>query len=449
MSLRKKLFCLIIGMIVFPLLASGLTMLFIVVVIEGGLDPSNFMDYMEWVFEDFAPAVREGRELPPLPDSGASFVFLSPDNVVIVSNLEAFPVGSRTAPEEVFAEFTLFESGDEQWIITSRVMRNDRFAGTVLSSGWVNVESLERLTESRTWIFIFYIVCAIAFGLAVGGAGILRNIRRRVTDLEEAAKKIAAGNYDFQLEPRGRDEFTSLTQSFEIMRTTIKENSAQRARFLMAVSHDLKTPLTSIHGYIEALEDGMAGDEEARQKYWGIIRSKAGILEERIFELIDFVKMQTGDWRMRHTDFRLKEFLAEISSGFGEDAAVGKKTFAQRLDIPDSLEVRGDRALLTRVFENLFGNALRYSEENAFIELSCRQTPGGVEIRLFNSGKALAPEELELIFEPFYRGSSSRREPGFGLGLSTARSILESHGWTIHAESGPQAGVCFVIRVPG
>jgi signal transduction histidine kinase len=231
------------------------------------------------------------------------------------------------------------------------------------------------------------------------------------------------------------------------MRKTIKENSAQRARFLMAVSHDLKTPLTSIRGYIEALEDGMAGDEESRTKYLDIIRSKTGVLEERIFELIDFVRMQTGDWRMRHTAFGLKKFLAEISVVFGEDASVEKKTFTTRLDIPDSAEVLGDKTLLTRVFENLFGNALRYSEENGHIELSAWSGSGGIEIRLSNSGKGIPPEELELVFEPFYRGSSSRREPGFGLGLSTARSILENHGWTIHAES-EHGTVCFVIRMP-
>jgi signal transduction histidine kinase len=232
------------------------------------------------------------------------------------------------------------------------------------------------------------------------------------------------------------------------MRKTIQENSAQRSRFLMAVSHDLKTPLTSIRGYTEAIEDGMATDEETRARYLGIIRAKTGVLEERIFELIDFVRMQTGDWRMRHTVFGLKKFLVEISGLFAQDLRVEKKTFSARLDIPDSVEVLGDKALLMRVFENLFGNALRYSEENSFIELSAQSVSDGADIRLFNSGKGIAPEELELIFEPFYRGSSSRRERGFGLGLSSARSILENHGWSIRAESVPGTGVSFVIHIP-
>jgi signal transduction histidine kinase len=450
MTLRKKLFCLTVGMIVFPFLASGLIGLLVFLFFRGGLDPSDLMEHMEWVFDAFAPAVREGETPPPLPEeNNALFVFLSPDNAVVFSNIGAFPAGEKAAPEEVVAALRPPEGDDEQWIIINRVMRDKQFAGTVLSSGMIDLKSIDRLTNFRNSLFLFYIVFASVFGIAVGGAGILRNVRRRIADLEGAAKKIAAGNYDFELVPVGKDEFTSLTQSFEIMRKTIKENSAQRARFLMAVSHDLKTPLTSIRGYIEALEDGMAGDEQTRERYLGIIRGKTGILEERIFELIDFVRMQTGDWRMRHTSFGLRGFLAEISAVFAEDAAVEKKTFEVRLDIPDSAEAHGDRALLTRVFENLFGNALRYSEENGFIELSARQTSGGVEIRLFNSCKAPAPEELELIFEPFYRGSASRREPGFGLGLSTARSILESHGWTIHAESAPRAGIYFVIRIPG
>jgi signal transduction histidine kinase len=443
MTLRKKLFILMAGMVVFPFLASGFTMLIVFSILGRGFDTSAFLNHAEWMFKDFDPAVREGRDLPSPPNTVPSvpFVFLSPDNVVVLSNFDVFPAGARAAPEEVFAAFSLLGGANEQWIISERLMRGTQFAGTTFAVGALEVD----MFEFRESILLFYVVFSLVLGLAVGGARILRNIRRSIAELEAAAKKIAAGNYDFRLVPRGRDEFTALTQSFETMRGAIKENSAQRSRFLMAVSHDLKTPLTSIRGYIEALEDGMAEDEEARDRYLGIIRGKTEVLEERIFELIDFVRMQTGDWRIRHTVFGLKKFLEEISAVFGEDAAAGKKAFSARLDIPASEEVRGDMRLLHRVFENLFGNALRYSEENGRIELSARMASGGAEIRLFNSGRGVAPEELELIFEPFYRGSSSRREPGFGLGLSTARSILEGHGWTIHAEAGEEGGVCFVI----
>ncbi|MDR1316921.1 MAG: HAMP domain-containing histidine kinase [Spirochaetales bacterium] len=446
MTLRKKLVFLMIGMIFFPFLASGLTMFLVFLITGSESGAPEFMSYLRWLYEDFTPAVQKGG-LPPMPKESFPLVFLSPDNTVLLSTDGAFPVGSRISPEAVFDAFRFSTGGNDQWqIIMQRVRRNNQEAGTLVVAG--NIDFSLELVAAREWIFIFYIVLAIVLAAAIGGAGIIRNMRRSIAGLEEAAKKIAAGNYDFALVPRGRDEFTSLTESFETMRKTIQENSAQRSRFLMAVSHDLKTPLTSIRGYTEAIEDGMATDEETRARYLGIIRAKTGVLEERIFELIDFVRMQTGDWRMRHTMFGLKKFLVEISGLFAQDLRVEKKTFSARLDIPDSVEVLGDKALLMRVFENLFGNALRYSEENSFIELSAQSVSGGADIRLFNSGKGIAPEELELVFEPFYRGSSSRRERGFGLGLSSARSILENHGWSIRAESVPQSGVSFIIHIP-
>jgi signal transduction histidine kinase len=230
------------------------------------------------------------------------------------------------------------------------------------------------------------------------------------------------------------------------MRLSLKEETAKRSRFLMAVTHDLRTPLTSIRGYLEAFADGLAEETESREKYLSIIRDKAGLLENRINEMLDFVKMETGEWKLKLGALELPSFLRELGTGFAEDGRIMDRRFEIDLDLPEDLSIQADAGLLTRVLENLVHNAFRYSDKGDRVEIAARGTVGRVVIEVKDSGRGIAAEERGKVFQPFYRGTRSRNEPGFGLGLSIVKSIVEAHGWAIELD-GADGETIFRIRM--
>lgn len=277
---------------------------------------------------------------------------------------------------------------------------------------------------------------------------LIRSINQSLKKIEEATRKVAEGDFEFELKAKGNDSIASLTRSFNIMRLKVKEEYDRRSRFFMGVSHDLKTPLTSISGYADAILEGYAGDKETLYKYMEIIRSKTNILSERISHLIHFVKLETRDWKSTLEFVPLKRFLLKLADSFGVEADIYNFNFESSLEIPEELGINMDRELVTRSFENLMHNAYRYSYPESLITLSVHREGGEVIICIVNRGEGIYQEELSNIFEPFYRGTGGRNDDGFGLGLANVAAVIKSHGWEIYAESELKKETVFTIKIP-
>ncbi|HEY9594788.1 MAG TPA: HAMP domain-containing sensor histidine kinase [Spirochaetia bacterium] len=295
----------------------------------------------------------------------------------------------------------------------------------------------------------------LAFTIAVGSLVgfmtimsllIIRSINASIARLVVATRRISAGDLDFQLPVDGRDSIGALTRSFEQMRRRVRADAEARSRFIMSVSHDLKTPLSSISGYLDAIEDGMAQEPGQLEKYLAIIRDKTGLLESRISQLIDYVKLETGDWKKSREPIALKGFLMEAMTVFGSEAEVRGFTFETAIDLPPSLVVPMDGDLVFRALENLVQNAFRYADPGSTIRFGATIEGSSVRIDIANRG-AIAEKDLPFIFEPFYKGSRSRREAGFGLGLSVVKWVTSSHGWLIDVVSR-DGDTTFAIRIP-
>ncbi len=290
-------------------------------------------------------------------------------------------------------------------------------------------------------------LAAIAFSLSgIISAGLVSSFRK----LEKAAEGIASGDLESQVpaEKRQIREISALAQAMERMRGALAEDRSRRARFLASVSHDLRTPLTSIKGYIEAVEDGLASDPETMGRYLRIMRDKTNILEDRVSELLDFARMGTGEWRLRRIELFLKDFLESKCAAFHEDATAAGKIFSFNLSELEGLRVLADPKMLSRALENIFSNALRYSPAGGTISLEARVSQGkeAVELSIADSGPGIPSAELERIFDPYFRGGQASGE-GEGLGLCIARSILRDHGWQIRASSPPGGGARFSISL--
>ena len=463
MKLRAQLALLVGGIVVVPfLVAASVLMLQYLNARANARDPERFLPGT-WIR---AGTTRSQRiiELGALEDQrppGMEVVVLGADGNVEFSTIPGFVAGASIDSSAVLEylrendQATLFRPRDPQG---SAVVSG---AG-VAAAGGIAAEPLflvrlppprdepvtfVRIVRSRILESLVY----PALGLLLFASGtsfwIVRRFNRSVRSLEAATSRVADGELDFSLPVRGNDEVASLTRSFDRMRSALKEEFARRARFIMGVSHDLRTPLALIQGYVEAVADGKAADPETHRKYLSIVQDKTRALDGMVSDLIEFVRMDTGEWKLTHRPVPLAPFLRPIALRYAEDAAILRRSFTHAIELSDDVEVSMDEALLGRALENLIGNAIRYTREGGTIALRAGIESGVPVLTIADTGVGIPAEDLPRIFDPFYRGTNARREQGFGLGLATVKSIVEGHGWTIAVASDVGRGSTFRITM--
>jgi signal transduction histidine kinase len=296
---------------------------------------------------------------------------------------------------------------------------------------------------------VVIVFVALFFFCALVITFIARSVARSVTSLEKATRRIAEGNFDTAVGVKGSNEITSLAHSLNTMRQALKESQIRRSRFIMGVSHDLRTPLALIKGYTEAIADDVADSPQMRQKSLEIIGDKIETLEEMIDDLINYVKLDSGEWRGSLEPRAIAPFLKNYANRLSVDGALLERVVEQRIDIPDDVLTPLDERLFARLLENLCGNALRYTEKGGVVRLEADFEPKDLRITIavHDNGCGISEDDLPYIFDPFFRGSNSRREDGKGLGLAVVKNIADSHGWKISAASQKDTGSVFIITI--
>jgi len=278
---------------------------------------------------------------------------------------------------------------------------------------------------------------------------ILRGIDRSIKRLEAGTRRIADGDLDFSLISSKADDLASLSAAFDAMRLRLKQEEERRNRFIMSVSHDLKTPLAVISGYAGALQDGLGETPEKSARYLEIIQEKSRLLSRRIGQLIEMAKISTAEWRHTLVPHDLKDMLEELSKIFAEETELVDYELELDIAIPRGLFVAANRDLVHRTLENLISNAAAYSEGKKNIGFKAARLPDGdIVISVSNRGVGIQPENSGKIFEPFFRENPGRNEGGFGLGLASVKSIIDTHGWSISVDSTPGESTAFCIRIP-
>jgi len=384
-------------------------------------------------------AVEVARIFEGKPDK-FRFAIAGPDGRVVHSSIPEFPLGSDLA--KGLLEAAAAPPGDR--FLTFGFM-------PPLPEGYRAVTSVPReiFLPSRAAIatFVSILAATILFAAAMSIA-IVRSIASSILALEEATRRVAAGELDLPIEAAGASEFASLARSLYSLRAQIKEDQARRARLIMGISHDLKTPLALIKGYAEALDGELGGAGSEAGAYLEVIQSKADQLEGMIDELLDFERVDTGEWRDSLSELELGTFLRAFVKRVEADAALLGRRARGAVDLPEGLRVRMDGRLVTRALENLAFNALRYTHEGGSVEIAARREGAAILVTVADDGMGIAEADLPHVFEPFYRGTSSRREQGMGLGLSIVKTVVESHGWGISVQSWRGNGSVFTITIP-
>ena len=452
MKLKLKFIILIAGIVIIPLIVTSI-LIFINNIYELKNEPApSYFRIMSWLIHSF-PGILDNEvdsenvlsDSPP--PEGLFFLMIDPDDTIVHSNLKDYEIGKRI--DYVDAVQSILKDNEDYRLIVEYMDFEDENGILILGIKKITHRIDESFQKIQRSIYIFL---ALLIVISILGIILVNSVSKAITGLEKATKRIASGDLDFELKSRGTDEISSLEKSFNIMREKLRDEMEKRSRFLMAVSHDLSTPLTSIKGYVEAIQDGFAENKTELDKYISIIKDKTELLNYRISELIDFVKMEKGEWKMKLKEENLKKLLLSVAKIYKDDSFIFKRNFDYNIDVQEDIKISVDKNLLVRALENLFNNAVRYTEENAKIVFNAsvftQDNKQDIRLEIIDTGVGIPEEEIKKIFDPFYRGTNFNNQKGFGIGLSSVKSIVEAHGWSIDVQSEAGKGTTFYINIP-
>jgi signal transduction histidine kinase len=271
-----------------------------------------------------------------------------------------------------------------------------------------------------------------------------RSIYQPINRVKVAAEKMAQGHYDQEIPVAGPRECQELAASFNQMAQQVKRSQQQLRHFVADVSHQLKSPLTSIHGFAQALLDGTANDEAAKQRAATIISEESRRMKKQVDQLLEIARMQAGQLRIERTPVDINELLEHCREVFTVQA--DEKQVKIKIAAEPLMNVPGDFDRLEQVFSNLLDNAIKNSPKDGEVRLKGRNLTNEVELSVSDDGPGIAPEQLPYLFERFHQATGVRS--GYGLGLAIAREIVTAHGGTIEAKSEPGEGAQFIVRLP-
>ena len=288
----------------------------------------------------------------------------------------------------------------------------------------------------------------------ISGLILMTWITRRIRKLSRAMGDFRRGDFESRATGTSGDELGALGRDFNLMADHITEminslnNAEQYRKQLVAnISHDLRSPIASLRGYVEALElRGESMSPEDRSKHTKAMTTNLVNLENLISRLFELSRLESGQYEYRREDFNLVELATELIGsleGHPEFATLHSELIVEG-DLP---LVHADPVRIGQVLQNLLENAIKFNKPGGRIKLILAPVPQGVEIRVEDSGIGIAPDDLPHVFERFYTADKSRHQGGTGLGLAIAHQIVEDHGSKLQVTSRKDQGTIFHFRI--
>ena len=302
------------------------------------------------------------------------------------------------------------------------------------------------------------IILILVFTAGMLVVWIYKGIFNPIRKLQIAAENIKDGNLDFTIEPENDDEIGALCQSFEEMRKRLKDSTEEKISnekenkvLISNISHDLKTPITAIKGYVEGIIDGVADTQEKMDRYIRTIYNKANEMDTLINELTLYSQIDTNripyNFNRIHVSDYFEDCVEELTLDL-ETKGIGLAYFNYA---DENIRIIADPEQLKRVINNIVGNSVKYlDKQKGFINIRVRDVGDFIQVEIEDNGKGIAAKDLPYIFDRFYRTDTSRNSAtgGSGIGLSIVKKIIEDHGGSIWATSKEHTGTImyFVIR---
>ena len=326
---------------------------------------------------------------------------------------------------------------------------------------------VEDMTENASGIVpefrnFLYDMAAIIIIILVVTAAILMlwiyaGISVPLNKLRNATHKIAEGNLNFTMEVTGEDEISDLCRDFEEMRKRLLESTEQKLEYdqeskelISNISHDLKTPLTAIKGYVEGIMDGVADTPEKMDRYIRTIYNKTNDMDRLINELNFYSKIEANRIPYTFSKINVKDYFEDCVEEMGIELESKGFAFSYKNEVEDDVEVIADAEQIKRVINNIISNSVKYMDKSdPKIDIRVKDVGDFVQIEIEDNGRGIGTKELPNIFERFYRADASRHSAGgSGIGLSIVKKIIEDHGGKIWASStlGKGTVMYFVLR---
>jgi len=263
-------------------------------------------------------------------------------------------------------------------------------------------------------------------------------------DISRAAKNFAAGKFDVRVPVRGKDEVAELAIAFNNMAESLNNYDNMRNTFMSNVSHDLRTPMTSISGFIDGIVDGVIPPEK-HEYYLRIVSSEVKRLSRLVSTLLDLSRIQAGDRKFTMVSFDICEMGRQILISF--EGKINEKKLDVEFDTDEeNMAVLADRDAIYQIFYNLCDNGVKFASEGGKFRISIKRAKGKkAVVSVYNEGQGIGDADLPYVFERFYKSDKSRglNKTGVGLGLFISKTIIDAHGEKIWVESEYGKDCCF------
>jgi signal transduction histidine kinase len=374
-------------------------------------------------------------------------VRLALDSLSVLANEEYVrsSAGKHDAAEVVSTQWVRPRIGViEQTIGTAEQLLRTR------SRDSVNAATDDTATAERAAISAMIMAILLAGLISLW---LIRSITRPVFDLETGMHAVASGDFTHKLRvrPNRQDEFGRLSESYEAMANRLAQLDRLKAEFVSVASHELKTPINVILGYVELLEDGIYGKlQDQQREVCETIASQARNLTRLVRRLLDVSRFEAGGGALECRQLNLARFLDTLQSSFSVLAMQRSVQFqvTRSEDLP--AEVRWDEDRMSEVLGNLLSNAFKFTPRGGRVELTAQPLGNEIVIEVSDTGAGIPPEQLPRIFQKFYQADNQAKASakGTGLGLAIAKEIVEAHGGNITANSIAGHGATFRIILP-
>jgi signal transduction histidine kinase len=326
------------------------------------------------------------------------------------------------------------------------------------TSTFLQARTAEKVEEANVEAGNAQRVTTQAFGFAVALAGLIAiwlttTISRPVRDLESGMEAVADGDFSYHLaiEPMRHDEFGRLAASYQTMVQQLKQLDQLKAEFVSVASHELKTPINVIIGYLQLLQENVYGELTPKQRDICLtLAAQAQALSRLVRQLLDVSRFEAGGGKLELRPIPLGPFLAELETTFRVLAIQrGVRFHVDRGSrLPDQVVWDEDR--MSEVLGNLLSNAFKFTERGGVVELWISAVGDTVQMRVRDTGAGIPPEHVPHIFEKFFQADNqaAASAKGTGLGLAIAKTIVTAHGGTIGVESTLGSGTTFSLTLP-
>ena len=302
--------------------------------------------------------------------------------------------------------------------------------------------------------YVFWMALILFFTALIIVSTLYNSIIRKLRKMQEATENIRGGNLDFTLDVKGTDELSELAGSIERMKNRLRADAMQKIqnedaqrKFLSNITHDLKTPLTSVIGYSEGLLDGIAPTPEKQMKYVQTIHNKAVEMNDLLNELSIFTKIDTNSILYNFEDINVKGFFGEFAEETEVEFESQNAGFRYVCEVADDTNMVADPSQIKRVLHNLVSNAVKYRRDDTELKVMLLVSDAGefIQAEVADNGRGISQEDLPHVFERLFRADKARNTQikGSGIGLSIVKKIVNDHGGQVWATSNEGAGSIF------